>query len=235
MHSHSVPVSRVFRLVAAALLAVALNAPGSAPAQQPAAPAPAAPPGPPAPASPLPLPLSGLTQQRYFESLRREFVKLDADRDGIITPRDVDLHALMQTVVIRNLSVQFVMQYDLDGDGAVTEDEIRRAMNYYLRSGMSGPDKIDGTVRTIMALDTDRDGKVSVTEAGKHTSPEMRMLGSGGEAERTRRALTLKSGAGGELTRQDYEAAGEALFRKIDADQDGKISQGELDDFRRPR
>ena len=100
---------------------------------------------------------------------------------------------------------------------------------------MSGPDKIDGTVRTIMALDTDRDGKVSVTEAGKHTSPEMRMLGSGGEAERTRRALTLKSGAGGELTRQDYEAAGEALFRKIDADQDGKISQGELDDFRRPR
>ena len=38
MHSHSVPVSRVFRLVAAALLAAALNAPGSAPAQQPAAP-----------------------------------------------------------------------------------------------------------------------------------------------------------------------------------------------------
>ena len=30
-----------------------------------------------------------------------------------------------------------VMRYDLDGDGAVTEDEIRRAMRYDLRAELA--------------------------------------------------------------------------------------------------
>jgi len=36
-----------------------------------------------------------------------------------------------------------------------------------------------------------------------------------------------------ELTVVDYQAAGEALFRKIDSDNDGKASQQELTDYRR--
>ncbi|MES2197539.1 MAG: EF-hand domain-containing protein [Pseudomonadota bacterium] len=205
----------------------ALNTPDAATAQQTTA-------QPPVPASQLPLPHSGSTLERYFESLRRDFEQLDADLDGTITQRDVDLHALMEAVMLRTFASQFVMRYDLDGDGTVTEDEIRRAVRYYLRSGRSGPEKIDDTVRSIMALDTDKDGKVSVSEAGKFASPEMkRNLGFPGEAGRARRALTLESGTKGEISRQDHAAAGEALFRKIDADHDGKISRGELDDYRR--
>src|SRR5204862_4075429 len=48
-----------------------------------------------------------------------------------------------------------------------------------------------------------------------------------------RQALTLDVDAKGAITLTDYQAAGEAMFRKIDADNDGKISQQELAEFRR--
>ena len=237
MKSHARPLSRVVRLVAAGLLGPALNVPSPAPAQQVTAQPPTPQPKPifPAAGSQLLLPYGGSTLERYFARLRIDFTQLDADLDGKITQRDVDLHALMETVLRRNFALQSVMGYDLDGDGAVTEDEIRRAMRYYLRSSLNESEKkIDDTVRSIMALDTDQDGKVSISEAGKFTSPEMqRNLGSPGEAGRARQALTLKSSTKGEITLQDYEATGEALFRKVDTDHDGKISPQELDDYRR--
>ena len=95
--------------------------------------------------------------------------------------------------------------------------------------------RVDDTVRTIMALDTDKDGKVTVSEAAKYTYPQMyRDLGFPNLPVRTRKALTLESSTKGEITLKDYEAAGVALFRKVDTDtNDGKISQQELDAYRK--
>ena len=47
--------------------------------------------------------------------------------------------------------------------------------------------------------------------------------------------LTLESITKGEFTLKEYVDAGEALFRKVDADGDGKISQAELDEYRKTR
>lgn len=234
MQSQTRPAPGV-RSVAAGLLMAALNAPGPAPAQQATAQPSAPPPAFPAPVSPLLLPFVGATLESYFVRLSHDFRQLDADLDGKITQRDIDLHAVMEGVILRTFALQFVMRNDLDGDGAVTEEEIRRAMGYYLRTAARAPQKeIDDNVRSSMALDTDKDGKVSVIEAGKFTYPEMRRnLGSPGEPERARRALTLESRTKGEITLQDYEAAGGALFGKVDTDQNGKISPQELDDYRR--
>jgi Ca2+-binding EF-hand superfamily protein len=127
------------------------------------------------------------------------------------------------------------MQYDFDGNGAVTADEIRRVTEYNLRRSPTDREKrINDVVQSVMVLDTDKDGKVSFAEAVKYASPQLqRSLGSPETAERTRRALTLDAASKGELIWQDFETAGEALFRKADADHDGKISQQELDDYRR--
>src|SRR6266516_6731378 len=89
MHTHTQRVSGIPWRIAAGLLMAALNVPVPALAQQATARPPAVVPAPLAPDSP---PRSGSTLDRYFESLRQDFIQLDADLDGMITQRDVDLH-----------------------------------------------------------------------------------------------------------------------------------------------
>ena len=123
----------------------------------------------------------GTPLERYLDSMRADFFIVDADRDGEITQRDVELHTVMEGVEARTQAIQMVLRYDLDGDGFVTEDEIRRSMNYSMRAqlGLAANNKlnnqqlpmadaftkqIDLMVRSIMALDADKDGKVSLAE-----------------------------------------------------------------------
>jgi len=181
---------------------------------------------------------AGAQLERFLESVRTDFFGIDADSDGVITQRDVDLHTVMEGVQARTQAIQMVMRYDLDGDGFVTEDEIRRAMNYDMRGqiGMAANNKlnepqlrqIEVMVRSIMALDADKDGKVSLAEGGRFGAGD-RGRGANGQAARARQLLTLEGAA---LPLATYEAAGETLFRQIDADRDGVVSPQELADYR---
>lgn len=190
----------------------------------------------------------GAPLERYLESMRTEFFMVDADSDGQITQRDVDLHALMEGIQLRTQAITMVMRYDLDGDGFVTEDEIRRSMNYELRAqiGMAAFNKlnkpqlpgadflakqIDNMVKTIMALDSDSDGKLSMSE-GARFGANVPGRGANGQAARARQLLGMEGAANGALTLPAYQAAGEALFRQIDADKDGVVSQQEMTDYR---
>lgn len=189
------------------------------------------------------------TLEHYLEGLRIEFFQVDADSDGKITQRDIDLHGLMETIQARTFGVTMVMRYDLDGDGFVTEDEIRRTMRYDLRAQRAqtaikpagnGPNplellekQIDTNVGVVMALDTDKDGKVGFEEAGKFSlGGTKRGVTQYGQSARARQVLTLDTASKGEVSQADYQAAGDALFRKIDADHDGKISPQEWSDYR---
>jgi len=178
--------------------------------------------------------------EKYLEILRADFFNVDADSDGQITQRDIDLHTLMEGIQIRTQAITMVMRYDLDGDGFVTEDEIRRGMSYEQRSqlGLAASNKqqpptvvakqIDNMVRTIVALDADRDGRVSIAEAAKYGTTGRQS----GQAARARQFLLLDTSSRGALSLTDYQAAGETLFRQIDADADGVVSQQELNDYR---
>lgn len=251
MHSFKRSLSVASRARAALLLAMLLGGSNAAVSQQPA----------PQPPTPLPAIAPGLqlllsrirpghTLDRHLENLRIDFFQLDADIDGKLTQRDVDLHELMKVIQERANAMAVVMRKDLDGDGAVTEDEIRRALRYDLRAELAQAavnvtgkppaptaealeKQIEVNVRSIMALDSDNDGKVVSSDAGKlfprTTPPEVAQYGPPG---RSRQALTLDVQSKGEVTLADYQGAGEALFRKVDADNDGTISQQELADYR---
>jgi Ca2+-binding EF-hand superfamily protein len=247
MYSFNRSGSVVFRVRAVLLLAMLLGGSNAALSQQPA-------PQPPAIAPGLQLLLSrikpGQTLDRYLENLRIDFFRIDADADGRLTQRDVDHHEMMRVIQERANAMLVVMRYDLDGDGAVTEDEIRRAMKYDLRSELAQAavnltgkppaptaealaKQIESNVRSIMALDSDNDGKVVSSDAPKlfQRTPRSAAVSQYGESGRARQALTLDTSSKGEVTLADYQGAGEALFRKIDADNDGTISQQELADY----
>lgn len=248
MHSFNRSGSVVFRARAALLLAMLLGGSNAAVSQQPA-------PQPPAIAPGLQLLLSrikpGQTLDRYLENLRIDFFRIDADADGKVTQRDVDHHELMRAIQERANAIMVVMRYDLDGDGAVTEDEIRRAMRYDLRAELAQAavnltgkppvptaealaKQIESNVRSIMALDADNDGKVVSSDAAKlfQRTPRSAAVSQYGDSGRARQALTLDLQSKGEVTPADYQGAGEVLFRKVDADNDGTISQQELADYR---
>jgi len=185
----------------------------------------------------------------YLYELRAHFFHLDADTDGKLTQRDIDLHTSMEALQARAMALNSIMRLDLDGDGAVTEDEIRRTARYERRGQVAlaasnsagqkqaadAEEQIENYVRSVMALDTDKDGKVSFSEAGKYGEPIRRRAAvqDGGLSALVRQAMTLATQPPYELTLVDYQAAGEALFRKIDSDNDFKISQQELADYRR--
>jgi Ca2+-binding EF-hand superfamily protein len=157
----------------------------------------------------------------------------------------------MRFIQERANAMAVVMRHDLDGDGAVTEDEIRRAMKYDLRSELAQAavnltgkppaptaealaKQIETNVRSIMALDSDNDGKVVSSDAPKlfQRTPRPAAVSQYGDAGRARQALTLDTSSKGEVTPADYQGTGEALFREVDADNDGTISQQELADYR---
>ncbi|WOH53163.1 EF-hand domain-containing protein [Bradyrhizobium sp. sBnM-33] len=184
----------------------------------------------------------------YLYELRAHFFHLDADTDGKLTQRDIDLHTLMEAIQARTIALNSIMRLDLDGDGAVTEDEIRRTTRYDRRGQVAlaasnsagkkqaadAEEQIENYIRSVMALDTDKDGKVSFSEAGMYGEPSRRRAaGQGGLSALVRQAMTLATQPPYELTLVDYQAAGEALFRKIDSDNDFKISQQELTGYRR--
>jgi Ca2+-binding EF-hand superfamily protein len=184
----------------------------------------------------LSLPVGG-TLGRYFANLREDFFALDADGDGKITQRDVDLHALMESTQRRTAAWNAIMRFDLDGDGFVSEDEVRRVWGYEMRADRvrtavgngqpgGGRELIEKYVRSILELDTDKDGRVSLAEASKFSqSTQQGNMQAIGYAVRTRDVLTL--GTDGELSLANYQAAGEILFRKVDTDNDWKISAEE--------
>jgi hypothetical protein len=184
----------------------------------------------------------------YLYELRAHFFHLDADTDGKLTQRDIDLHTLMEAIQARTMALNSIMRLDLDGDGAVTEDEIRRTARYERRGQVAlaasnsagkkqaadAEEQIENYVRSVMSLDSDKDGKVSFSEAGKYGEPSRRRApGQDGLSALVRQAMTLATQPPYELTLVDYQAAGEALFRKIDSDNDFKVSQQELTDYRR--
>ncbi|MGJ4951300.1 EF-hand domain-containing protein [Bradyrhizobium sp. HKCCYLS20291] len=179
---------------------------------------------------------AGATLENVLEQQRNEFLQLDADGDGRLTARDVDLHGTVEAAQARHQLMMGVLRYDLNGDGFVTEDEIRRMMRYELRfqlgqaqsvsSGFSPDKQIDSTVQRLMALDADKDGWISMAEAAK---PPAAQGNSSGAAARTRQ--TLDAAGKDEVTLQDYLSVGEALFRKVDADGNGTISQQEATDY----
>jgi Ca2+-binding EF-hand superfamily protein len=179
-----------------------------------------------------------MTLASYLDRLRREFRAADADADGEITEADGVLHGQMVAATFRAMFIATLMPADLNGDGVVTEDELRirlRYDRYTLRPmvlpGTTDQEQLEKQIKEIMAADADHDGSVSFDEARNYAASRanpMAQFASHG----VRQFLALAPEGKRTLTLADFEAAAEKLFRAVDADGDGTVSADELKNFR---
>jgi Ca2+-binding EF-hand superfamily protein len=179
----------------------------------------------------------GATLGTYTERLRQEFRQLDADQDGVLTAADADLHDAVAKAQLRMAAAMQLLRADLDRDGAVTADELRRYLAYERRNqtGAAVAQSIDAEVRRVMAADKDGDGKVTLAEAMSAADglADNRYNAMFGLSARVRQLVAQSHSGDGRLALADFEALGAEQFRAVDADKNGTISQDELNGFRR--
>lgn len=186
----------------------------------------------------------GSTLERYLETVPNVFQELDADANGVLNADDV---VLQEAVTSANSRMQFavqIMSADLNGDGVVTENELRQKFRYdrRMRANRQTPSssrnlesEIERQIRDFMMADADRDGRVTWLETLEFTKtrPTYAQMIESGQGVRLRELLTFIDKKS--VTLSEFETAATALFRTVDADGNGTISQDESLAFRRNR
>lgn len=185
----------------------------------------------------------GALLQRYLETLRGEFLRLDADGDGKLDTPDLEIHAAAARTMFRSSFAGQIMGSDLDGDGNVTADEMRRKLQYDRRNrgAQNRPERqsieqqIDAQVEKWMQADADKDGKVSWQEAVEAAKREpgysLSIENSFGPMFQQLQELAPQGKSA--VTLADLETAATAFFRRVDSDNNGTISTDELEVMRR--
>ncbi|WP_137045696.1 EF-hand domain-containing protein [Pseudolabrys sp. FHR47] len=188
----------------------------------------------------------GMTLDRFLASLRGEFERQDADGNDVFDQDDIDLQVKIGEAGWRTTFVMQIMPADLDGDGYVTEQELRQKLQYDMRRngtllqparpGSPGPqERIEQSLRKTMEADTDKDGRLSIKEAMDYAASQ-RVYAQGTVNNLrivARQMLSLAREGKTALTSLDVENAASAYFRAVDKDGNGTISLDELDAERR--
>jgi hypothetical protein len=173
----------------------------------------------------------------YRLELQRDFYRFDATGDGLLTAEDPVVFTMVKRARVQGESRPWVMYQDFDGNGVVTESEIRRGMAFDLRMFRPLPsreaiqqisDMIDKAVAEAMVADTDGDGRITSVEAERLpvsvSHPELEDI-----VTRARYAIWMGIGpTKGEISFQSFMSEGEKWFRETDADSDGIVSPEEF-------
>jgi Ca2+-binding EF-hand superfamily protein len=174
----------------------------------------------------------------YRLDLQMQFERFDATGDGLLTAEDPVVFTMVRRARVRvqDENRPWVKYHDFDGDGDVTESEIRRGMAFDLRmytprappEGLQHvSDMIDKAVAEAMAADADGDGRITPVEAKNLPAgisyPEREDIVSG-----VRDALMIGIGpTDGEINLQSFMLEGEKWFRDTDTDSNGFVSPEE--------
>jgi Ca2+-binding EF-hand superfamily protein len=178
-----------------------------------------------------------MTLADYLKRMRGEFRMADADANGEISEADGALLAQIQSANFRTMYLVQLLQADLDGDGVVTEDEIRRFLTYRHHSSGAQPiagktieQTIEDQIKQIMVADADHDGRITFAEALNYANALPDIGAFAGSAVHQLRALAPQGQS--TLRLADLEAEAEKLFHEVDANGDGVVSADELQTYR---
>jgi Ca2+-binding EF-hand superfamily protein len=179
------------------------------------------------------------TLPQFLQALGRDFQGADTDMDGQITQADADIRAEFMRAELRAMYIMVIMRADLDGDGVITEDELRRSLRYETRAmgrrelPSAGPAPasldpkaeaiIETQMRELMAVG--HDGRVTIAEVAAYAAT-LAAANPGPEFRDPTVPQLLKLVPDGKtaLTWDDLVAMGTAFFHKVDTDGNGTVS-----------
>lgn len=179
----------------------------------------------------------GASLDNFLWAIQTEFRRLDTNRDGAISPADIEINRAFMEAAHRASFVSRLLAADLDGDGAVTVGEIRQKRLFDQRTqANASPDDphIQRLIRRLRDADRDQDGRVGWREAANAARSQPNLAAKGFE-KRVHQVLDLAGGGTKVVRLPDLERVAEAFFRKVDSDRNGTISQDEMAAVRRMR
>jgi Ca2+-binding EF-hand superfamily protein len=161
-----------------------------------------------------------------------------------VSPQGVDDLRRVAVAQRRSQVIAQILDYDLDGDGSVTKDEIIAAMQPRARQMIQAngvqleptPQQVrlqlDKLVSDALKPDTDGDGVITAAEIQQEAQKQADQAGLGWQQNATQLVpMTLDADGDGAVSLAEYEAAVREQFDAIDQDRDGRVSAGELADF----
>ncbi|GAB9109783.1 hypothetical protein [Bradyrhizobium diazoefficiens] len=186
----------------------------------------------------------------------KQFSKLDGDHDGVLTDRDVPLLREAGDLAKYQLLKREFDQMDANHDGVLTNEEIQGfyadrykqiedRMASARWSGEDTPERrrqvgqlkdmyatnLRVRVREFLALDVNRDGRVDLDElrAGMWLEIGPAYVETGDIlTEQLAQARSITGTTLQDVSKDSYTTSANDYFRKIDTDQDGKLSRAEV-------
>lgn len=198
-----------------------------------------APPQPPAILFPLIQP--GGTLDLTMVSARQLFRELDANSDEKLDGADIAFEKAVAAAGFRASALMRIMTADLDGDGAVTEQELLSKLRYDQRrndpaSGAAAKVRAErdaAQIREAMAADTDKDDRITSEEAVGLGMAWMARNDSSPQSSSARLRELLEQAGVDPLSAEQFMRIAADLFGATDADGNGTISQGEFSALRK--
>jgi Ca2+-binding EF-hand superfamily protein len=183
----------------------------------------------------------GKNLQQHLNGVRSGFNTLDANADGILSEADITIHQ-RDTAIRRRLDKLYpLLEYDINGDGEVTRQEIEAVeMTRLSRAKRNTPQiKFVGTpparsyeqhIGSKLVADANNDGRIDMREMLAYANIDADAPVIGANLVQAALSLRIKDEPGVKL--EALLDAGERVFKRIDLNNDGTVSSAELDEFR---
>lgn len=185
--------------------------------------------------------LPGMQLMTFLDQAKRAFFPVaDADLDGKLSASDLELERAQNANGNRVGFFAQLLRHDTNYDGIVTRDEVVRFETLYIRRHALGDraamaeetirQRIDEAVTRHMRADLNGDGRIEWKEMLESGRPQTTRA-NGPMEELYRIMFTLDENADGATDSAEFGRAIRRVFRSVDTDRNGTLSQEEVDAF----
>jgi Ca2+-binding EF-hand superfamily protein len=177
--------------------------------------------------------LPNMAREQFVAVILAPLRSFDIDQNGL-EAAEIDAIEAQRLASVRANQMQTLLRYDLNWDGRVTREEVRRVAGAArFGHGQIFNDEIqkklvDKAVERVMAADADGDGAVTLEEMRAQQAKTENPKRGHSDIERARMLLALDPNKDGRLTADELIKLAQDTFARYDKDGNGLLSADEV-------